>query len=740
MESPCVADSPTIAENSERNFQPFFVLHKATHRNSERKLTARTRTRTRTRRKIDLTSSSVEQSEGEFGGEHIDNNNYYNRSWTNAFDRVWHKFESTIRDVLRNITADAFNDIHSWIQESFDAIRSCGIPHGDKSIWSYPIVTDPLSKQIHTGLMFTKNIDLVDDLLTFEELGLHLKSHGCHVANLSSDDFSAKNGIAGCFRALLRQFLMVGLDAADMSVLVSWYIEQGKHDKPVVVIIDDMEKCCGSVLSDFILMLSEWVVKIPVILIIGVATTINALRSILPSNALQYLCCRKFSLGSPTERMDAIIEAVLAKQHSGFSVGHRVAIFLRNYFLRQDGTLASFVRALKISIAQHISVEPLSIILGSLFNEDGQDLRNEIHAYLPEMQFKRAFDLPSCKRSYELAERNEEMFAHGLSDLRRLQISWSSVVMCLYEAGKSQNMTLLDLYCEALDPELCHSSAFDPFLGSEMNVKMSSSDHHMHGQLRIHAFVSQVIRKVRDLPAVPLFQLLNSWEKLTVGMAEIHAKVRELQCRFKFDNDKGLKEKQTNVSKRQKTRSNLNVEKGAKGLNEEVIALVHCMVKNYMLPIECIPFHEIACLKNVDKLQLALIGDPRRTIQVDLLEFYKFLKCNCCSKSDSMPFSSMHDTSIMYMLAQEHGDLINLHDWYQSFKATILPPRTRGKHRLKQSPSPKKRKDSNESQNKSEASIQAQFCRAVTELQITGLLRMPSKRRPDYVQRVAFGL
>ena len=32
------------------------------------------------------------------------------------------------------------------------------------------------------------------------------------------------------------------------------------------------------------------------------------------------------------------------------------------------------------------------------------------------------------------------------------------------------------------------------------------------------------------------------------------------------------------------------------------------------------------------------------------------------------------------------------------------------------------------------------FCRAVTELQITGLLRMPSKRRPDYVQRVAFGL
>jgi hypothetical protein len=34
----------------------------------------------------------------------------------------------------------------------------------------------------------------------------------------------------------------------------------------------------------------------------------------------------------------------------------------------------------------------------------------------------------------------------------------------------------------------------------------------------------------------------------------------------------------------------------------------------------------------------------------------------------------------------------------------------------------------------------ARFCRGVTELQITGLVRMPSKRRPDFVQRIAFGI
>lgn len=42
--------------------------------------------------------------------------------------------------------------------------------------------------------------------------------------------------------------------AADISILASWYREQGNCDNPVVVIVDDIERCCGSVLSDFILM------------------------------------------------------------------------------------------------------------------------------------------------------------------------------------------------------------------------------------------------------------------------------------------------------------------------------------------------------------------------------------------------------------------------------------------------------------------------------------------------------
>lgn len=61
---------------------------------------------------------------------------------------------------------------------------------------------------------------------------------------------------------------------------------------------------------------------------------------------------------------------------------------------------------------------------------------------------------------------------------------------------------------------------------------------------------------------------------------------------------------------------------------------------------------------------------------------------------------------LRYTLAQEHGDLINLPEWFQSFKTIISHISTKGKRKTKQSMLPKKTKYINESEDKSEASIQ----------------------------------
>lgn len=60
-----------------------------------------------------------------------------------------------------------------------------------------------------------------------------------------------------------------------------------------------------------------------------------------------------------------------------------------------------------------------------------------------------------------------------------------------------------------------------------------------------------------------------------------------------------------------------------------------------------------------------------------------------------------------YTLAEEHGDLINVHEWLHSFKAIVSSPPSQAKKRLRVSPSPKKRKDSsNTAQSRSDALIQ----------------------------------
>ncbi|KAG6714539.1 hypothetical protein I3842_05G207000 [Carya illinoinensis] len=724
-------------ETTENDLQPFFVFHKASSRKSDKKPTGTGKTR----RRIDLSPSSpnkTEKSEPDKAGERDEHCNEHLR--TEAFELVWSKINSTIKDILRGINTSVFNEIHHWVLESFNATESLGTPGFTEATRSFPIVTDATSKLLFTGMVLTGNMEFVDDLLTFEDLGLFLRSNGCHVANLSSLDFSAKSGIGGCLRGLLRQFLKATLYEADISILASWYREQENHNTPVVVIIDDMERCCGSVLSDFILMLSEWVVKIPIILLMGVATTLDAPRNLLPSNVLQHLCPFKFILGSPAERMDAVVEAVLVKQCSGFSVGHKVAVFLKNYFLNQDGTLTSFIRALKIACAQHFSMEPLSFILGGLLVEEKQ--KGEKNGLQPELVLKYTSQLPSYARN-QMAEQNGKSLVHRFSELRRLHKCWSTVVLCLYEAGKYNKIRLLDLLCEALNPDLYTSRASNDHvvLEKDVGVPMATDRciRRKYSTLRKGGFVGQIVRKVRDLPALMLYQLLKSWEKTTVDVLEIHEKVKDLQSLLRFEDGK-LRPNVDDISKKHSSRSPLNMEKESKEVNEKAAALIDCLVRDYLRPIECIPLHEIFCFKNVEKLQLALIGDPRRRIQVDLLEFHKILRCGCCSKSGNVLLPSMHDTSIMYTLAQEHGDLINLHDWFQSFKTVVLHPSSKGKHKSKQSPYPKKRKDTHDSENKGEASIQARFCRAVTELQITGLLRMPSRRRPDCVQRVAFGL
>ncbi|XP_078437929.1 origin recognition complex subunit 3 [Wolffia australiana] len=714
--------SPRDAEGiTDGDLQPFFVLHKP----ELCKVDAGGSKRGKARRKIDLHQLSPNSRETA-GASPSDaaNDPDYGELRMASFNATWSEIECTIQRCMEKMNLELFEEVRGWTFESFDKIISSGLHSVSNTLSPCPLITDGTCRQIFTALILTKNMEHVDDTSTFLDLGEHLVSNGCHVANLSSSSFNAKHGVGGCLKSLLRQLVMGSSETFGMDVLASWYSKKENNGKPVVLIIDNIEQCCGTILAAFISIVSEWVIKIPIILFLGIATTTDALRCQLSSDSLKRLNCFRFSLPSPSERMNAIVGGLFAKPNLSFAVGHDVAVFLRNYFSRHDGTITSFVRALKIACAKHYSVEPLSFL--SRFMHIGEtevtfDLESTTPGVsLPDSKLKLAFDLPSCRRGLS-KEKSYSEFVQRLIELKKLWRDWSCVLMCLFEVGKISKMQLLDIFCEASAPMAPDSR--NSSVGTMPPAK---------GKL-----ISQAIQKVREISPAVLSCLLDTWAIHTAEIPENLDKVRELQSLLRaVDDDDCSKNQPTKISRRAGGGFYAEI-KGNVQVNEKAALFLKQMIREMLKPIESIPFHEIFVFKRVDVLKAVLTGDSRKTIHLDLVRSPSFLRCHSCPSGGKALTRCMHDTTILYQLAQEHGDFVNLHNWYRSF-STILTaspaaaastPRRKPKAAV---PPPSPDVDT--------ASIQARFCRAVIELQVAGLLRMPTKRRPDHVQRLVLGL
>ncbi|KAJ1266418.1 hypothetical protein BS78_08G149500 [Paspalum vaginatum] len=716
---PC--DTPLTAAN---NIQPFVVLHKAALSSvpsSRRQVPTSQPSSPNPKSANRCGDPAVEECEDDGDQELCE------QLRIEAFHRTWSKIQAAIDEVLRDINLKLFDQVLQWVKESFSSVRAITIPHHTEVQQLYPLMTDVICRRIPTAFVLTKNAEFVDDITTFRDLAGHLESNGCHIAKLSPAELSPKHGVGGCFRSLLRQLVHNVRDVADVSALASWYCEAENFDQPIIVIIDDLEQCSGDVLGELVMMLSEWVIKIPIFFVMGIATILDAPKKLISSEALQRLEPCKLTLGSPSDRLNALVEAILVKPCAGFCISHEVAMFLRNYFFRRDGTITSFISALKLACSKHFSMEPLSFLCIGMLGADCEEFWRDKFEALPQALQKYASGLPSCTNtSAKNSNNSSKNMVEGLSRLLKLQKEWSSVLLCLYEVGRYDKVQLLDIFCEAINPDVQTENASNSCMfvskvtrENLLGVKSGSGK----------GFIAQVMDTIRYLPMETLLHVLEVWSIHLKGMEEFNDKVKDLlSATTSADSVMATKEKWTR-------RSTTRTGNGTVPLNEKAAALLQDVTRKNLVPVECLPFHEIICFKNVGVLQSALIGNPRRMVQLDLLKPQIHLKCSCC-RSGTAVSGSMHDTSIMCSLAQEYGDVINLHDWYIAFEGIIKSTNPKAKRRAYGSPSKKKSKPT---PPEGEAMIQARFCRAATEMQITGLVRMPSKRRPDLVQRIMFG-
>lgn len=105
---------------------------------------------------------------------------------------------------------------------------------------------------------------------------------------------------------------------------------------------------CASTDENAVLKRSEWIAKLPLVLIMGMATSGEAIQNLLPGSAARHLHLHNFMLPSPNEYLEGILKGVLLKPTPVFTIGSEVLNYLLIHYQKYDSTVTSFVRALKV--------------------------------------------------------------------------------------------------------------------------------------------------------------------------------------------------------------------------------------------------------------------------------------------------------------------------------------------------------------------------------------------------------
>lgn len=86
------------------------------------------------------------------------------------------------------------------------------------------------------------------------------------------------------------------------------------------------------------------------VLIMGMATTCEAVRRLLPANTLVRLRLWRFTLKSPHELLEVVMKAVMIDSFCALELSHEVVAFLYGFFRGHDLTVTAISRAFKVSI------------------------------------------------------------------------------------------------------------------------------------------------------------------------------------------------------------------------------------------------------------------------------------------------------------------------------------------------------------------------------------------------------
>ena len=245
---------------------------------------------------------------------------------------------------------------------------------------------------------------------------------------------------------------------------------------PIVLVVEDTESFDARVLDSLLRSVSEFATSVPVVVLLGLATSVGSLQGMLPAATAALLNARAFQLWAPGKMMEAVQERVLLSAERVPAFGSEVLNVLHTRFKEHDFSLAAVRRALHLLTLTHFMTEPLSAVLPLLAQDasdacaDGEDSDDEYGDAID--QFARALEpnaVEYARRKHGFGasanvdkeepstKYTKSELSAALKDVYRLRRRWALSLKCIQKAcaaseekvKKTSITTMADLLLDA---------------------------------------------------------------------------------------------------------------------------------------------------------------------------------------------------------------------------------------------------------------------------------------------------
>lgn len=632
-------------------------------------------------------------------GKNIKSNLFFENDQTILYEQITKNIETSLLSIHKDIQTNLFDELLSFVEKTHDRNR------------------------ISTALLML-GVNVSDHSLFFKQLSNHLTLVTSMVAVVSSKSCtSIKSMIQNIIIQLIdSQSEIIGessrgsdVDSDDEDTDV--YLKRTQYDflnfqdyyhdssckSKLIIILQDYESFPNTILNEFLLILHEYIVSLPFVLICGISTSPSIIHSSLNYDVISTMKIHTFYNQPSIECLNLISDRIILNNKFPVVLHHTIVEFLIDNFLFYDFSLNTFMKGIKICILKHINMNSINMLCHKIMSQTlSKDMINtSMLADIKKLESIAKLNIKKLDAS-SVVSFALDLFQHTTNMFTALQCLFTLVRdLPNNPLGKQ----LRDIYCIVLSE---NSFVDSPTFKQCLQLFQFISKQELLGKI---STIINIVSQNQYLQSE-----LNELKKLEkeIAHADTEVQIKQNNAASKILIPKSraqLKQNLLENIKQDKLQYEFDIKR-----EKLVQYLIYSLMKKYLIPLQNLPLHEIVLFKDCHLLKRYLAGAPRAAIHTALNNPNYYLQCDCCKVNDPGEIlPSMPDVCLAYKLHLESATMINMHDWLQSF-ATIVNPD--GKL--------------------SETAVKARFTQAVSELQFLGFIKN-CKQKIDHVRRLTWG-